>query len=699
MDERASRLALKDRLPRTWSAFFARHGNFTAVQVAAIPPILAGRNVIVSAPTASGKTEAALAPLIERHCPPGRSGLTLLYLTPTRALVNDLLKRLSLPLATLRLPLSVKTRDQTTFRPNRPTPLLITTPESLDSLLTSQARLLADVRGVVLDELHLFDGTPRGDHLRALLNRLRRIRQHASSVGDAPDSAVQYVALSATLDEPVRTASRYFPDAEVIVSEGGARALEAELIALPDDSTDALRDYLATFRRRGWRKALAFCNSRAEVETYAAAVRRASPFGDAVYVHYSNIATPRRRATEQAFASAEAAICFATTTLELGIDIGDIDTVLLIGPPGSRTGFAQRIGRGNRRGVHTRAACFFRSPLEQLIFASLVDGDAVEEAPETPGRFRPSVAVQQVFSLIKQSPSGAVREHELAVTFGDLLSAADLRALLGELELRRYLRPGRPGEWKPGPRLDALFDQQNAAACPLSLYSNIANQGGPRVEIRDQHTHATVAFAEAQWLSSPVLVLEGREVRVQWVDGEALWVAGYQGREDSNHLRYRALRQHLDYRLARCLPQALGLHVGDAAALPTVQGWWLFHWLGDVYGHVFRDLLARAGHAVKAPEPALAVVLPDRPVAALWSGWDADLVADYLDAAYRATAHLLSMGPYQHLLPRALAVQSVIEQFDIPAFLQAVRALRIVTPAPDQERALRELIRHAERRR
>jgi len=681
MDERAARLALKARLPRTWSAFFARHGNFTDVQV-----------------TASGKTEAAVVPLIERHCPPGRSGLTLLYLTPTRALVNDLLRRLSLPLDVLRLPLSVKTRDQNTFRPDCPNPLLITTPESLDSLLTSHARVLADLRGVVLDELHLFDGTPRGDHLRVLLNRLRRIRQYAHSVGDAPDSALQYVALSATLRQPALTASRYFPNAEVIVSEGGARALEAELIALPGESPDALRDYLATFRRHGWRKALAFCNSRVEVEAYAAAVRKGSLFGDAVYVHYSNIATPRRRETEQAFASAEAAICFATTTLELGIDVGDIDTVLLIGPPGSREAFAQRIGRGNRRGDTMRAACFFRNALEKLIFATLIGDTSVPE-PVASGWFRPSVGVQQIFSLIKQNPSGAVREQELAATFDDLLTAADLRAMLGELELRRYLRPGRPGEWKPGPKLHALFDQQNAATCPLSLYSNIANQGGPRIEIRDQHTHATVAFAEAQWLAGPVLVLEGREMRVQWVDGEALWVVGHQGDEDSEHLRYRALRQHLDYRLTRCLPLAFGLRVGDAPALPTVPRWWLFHWLGDVYGHVFRDLLARSERAVTAPEPALGVVLPSRPAESLWSSWDKELVAEYLGENFRAIERLLSMGPYQNLLPRSLAVRSVMEQFDIPAFLQAVRALRIVVPEPDQEHDLRELIRDSGRRR
>src|SRR5215211_6377469 len=89
------RLALKDRLPRTWLPFFERHGNFTPAQLAAIPLLLDGQNVMLCAATASGKTEAAIAPLIEHLCPPQRGrGLRILYLTPTLALVGDLAGRL-----------------------------------------------------------------------------------------------------------------------------------------------------------------------------------------------------------------------------------------------------------------------------------------------------------------------------------------------------------------------------------------------------------------------------------------------------------------------------------------------------------------------------------------------------------------------------------------------------------------------------
>src|SRR3954453_22493512 len=101
--------ALKAALPRTWGPFFGRHGNFTPAQLAAIPPLLAGENVLLVAPTASGKTEAALAPLIERHLPPvleiapPTPRLAILYLLPTRALINDVWGRLAAPLAALRV--------------------------------------------------------------------------------------------------------------------------------------------------------------------------------------------------------------------------------------------------------------------------------------------------------------------------------------------------------------------------------------------------------------------------------------------------------------------------------------------------------------------------------------------------------------------------------------------------------------------
>jgi len=715
----AARLALKEQLPRAWPAFFERHGSFTAVQEAAMPALLAGHDALVVAPTAGGKTEAALAPLVERYCTPaipgapaarGPAGPTLLYIVPTRALVNDLAARLHGPLNTLNLRLAVRTGDRDTLRAGHPPDLLITTPESLDALLASRARLFANLRAVALDELHLLDGTPRGDQLRVLLRRLRRLRAYAAASGDAPTEDLQVVGLSATVTRPARVAARYCVEPR-IVTVGGARALDVETLPLAADNVAELRDYLNAFRARGWRKALAFCATRAEVEAYAAVLRERSPFGDAVYVHYSNIEAERRRETERRFAADAAALLFATGTLELGIDIGDIDVVLLVGPPGNPASFMQRIGRGNRRKGVTRVACFYRTPLERHLFEALLTGATAignagvlpehDGAPTNVGRleagvsnayddgvlsggdtpFRPAVAVQQIFSLLKASPTGAVRRAELSTLFTGLLDADDIDAILAELRRRDYLAAGRPGDWTAGPRLNDLFDQQGRKNCPLSVYSNIQGAAGRPIEVRDQHTGTVVATVDVEWLDHPVLTLEGRAVTVEWQDGEALWVSTDRSADATRRMSFRSRGQLLSYELARLLPATLGLASGAAPLVPAPRGWLCYHWLGDVYGQALFDLLRYQIYASQTENMGLCVELGDEPRAL--PAWTEEAVARYCADNYRELEPMLALGPLQSLLPTPLRRRAVVAQFDVPRFLAAVDALRPAR-APEQ---------------
>ena len=251
---------------------------------------------------------------------------------------------------------------------------------------------------------------------------------------------------------------------------------------------------------------MAFCNTRAEVEAYAAAARRlGSPFGEAVCVHYSNLERTRRREIEQQFAQSEAAICFASSTLELGIDIGDIDVALLIGVPGSRAAFLQRLGRASRRQQTARAACFYRSPLERVLFQALVEGQ--EGAP--PPLFRPSVAVQQIFSLLKQSPTAALRLHTLVELFDGVLTPADLSILLDHLQASGYLARQAGGGVGRGPPL-APSGRYPGQRDRLSLHSNIQDGAGGRIEIREQQSQRLVASVDRQWFDRDVLTLEGR---------------------------------------------------------------------------------------------------------------------------------------------------------------------------------------------
>jgi len=769
----AAGLSLKERLPRAWPAFFERHGAFTAAQLAAIPPLLDGADTILCAGTAGGKTEAAVAPLIERHCRPdtrgarpgasaaGPTGLNILYVVPTRALVGDLAARLERPLDVLGLRLAVRTGDANTLRPSRPPALLLTTPESLDFLLATRPALFAPLRAVVLDELHLLDGTPRGDQLRVLLRRLRRIRAYAYAHGGAPDALLQHVALSATLADPAVTAARYFPGGRTrVVQVPGGRAMEAELFALAPGSIGALMAYLGTFRARGWRKALVFCSTRAEVEAYGAAVRQRSPFGANVYVHYSNIEAGRRHEIERSFAEMAAAILFATSTLELGIDIGNVDVVIQIGPPGHTDSFVQRMGRGNRRRTVTRVACFYRSPLERVLFAALCahaegaltpqpplpaagEGGQNGDGPPSPtsrdilpyttsdgngllpspahGRagwavgsaeprdqsawaggegFRPAVAVQQIFSLLQASPTGALRLPELAALFDGLLKPPEIEDILARLRGLGYLADGRPGEWRPGDRLNRLLDQQGSPRCSVSLYGNIQNDAGRTISIRDQHSGQTVATVDAWWLEREVLTLEGRPVSVEWYDGEAMWVTPSSGNEPAPRLSYRSERRLLSYELARLLPAQLGLAAGVAPLVELAWDWtaagdWeedggylLFHWLGDLYGRVLRDLLRYTVPARQTAQPGLAVRVPDNGVAI--PAWTEDRVERYLRERYRELESSLNLGPFQHLLPPELRRRAVVDAFDVRRFLAATAALR---PAPAPESLVDDLSR------
>ncbi len=158
-------------LPRTWPYFFESFGRLTPVQRVAIPPILAGADALVESATATGKTEAACAPLVERCLSFGHPW-TILYISPTRALVNDLFERLELPLGQLRLRLDRRTGE---YRPPSGPHInvLITTPESFDSMLcrgkTSSpvGHSLAAVTSVVLDEVHLWHRPGRASPLAA----------------------------------------------------------------------------------------------------------------------------------------------------------------------------------------------------------------------------------------------------------------------------------------------------------------------------------------------------------------------------------------------------------------------------------------------------------------------------------------------------------------------------------------------------
>ena len=687
---------VKAALPHTWPVFFARHGNFTPVQQQAIPSILAGKSTLVIAATASGKTEAVLAPLLERHIFSNgvslsrQPALRILYICPTRALVRDLYERLALPLETLGVILVMKSGDTGPVSQTAPPTVLITTPESTDSLLTRAPRLFTTLSALVLDEIHLFDNSPRGDHVRCLLRRIEIIQAyHQQQSGINPAVGFQRVALSATVPDPPGVASRYLTASTLgekaefaIVEAPGGRQLLADLVPLRglDDLVTALA--LRMTGESAIRKALLFCNTRNEVEQVAAYLREHLPYEAAIFVHYSNLDPAVRLETETNFAQAAVALCVSSSTLELGIDIGTIDDVVLIGPPPTLSSFLQRIGRGGRRRTTTQVLCLPRSPLEELRFLALLDLARAEQnarqqarAYAAPYHFCPSVLVQQIFSLLKQSPTGAIRLADLHRITPVTMDDEEIRLIFNHLAMLDYLQRGRPNEWRPGPALNDLIDENE-------IYSNIGAELLPIV-IVDAYSGRTIAQTGRIRIEGETLLMGGRRLEVVWRDRYRIGVRPVEQAPVDEVLRFHTAPFAVPLEVSQAVAAHLKLLPGQLCLLHDEQGAWLFHFWGDLYGELLAAILQYHFRredelAIVSPHNELCIRLPvgltELPA------WNAAITNRQVREFLPRLEPVLELGRFHGLLPTELAERTVIEFCDLARFEALYQAARIIAP-------------------
>ncbi len=706
---------LKSQLVHTWSPFFARHGNFTQVQQRAIPPILAGQNTLIIAATASGKTEAAIAPLLERHLAQSKlaakaqPALAILYICPTRALVRDLYERLQLPLERLGVSLSMKSGDTGPVAAERPPTVLITTPESTDSLLTRAPRLFTTLRALVIDEIHLFDNSPRGDHLRCLLRRIETIQRYHQQQPGADSAALQRVALSATVPDPAGIVARYLvegtsPESTVhspqsvatIVEVAGGRRLVAEI--QPMHWLEELVTALA-LRNRGQatvRKTLLFCNTRNEVEQVAAYLRQHLPYAAALFVHYSNLDPALRRAVEDGFAASTVAICVSSSTLELGIDIGSIDDVVLLGPPPTISSFLQRIGRGGRRSATMQTLCLARSPLEDLRFQALL---ALVQSEEGIGahirryapayHFCPSVLVQQIFSMLKQSPTGGLRLADLRrVTPVAEISDEDLRRLLRRLTLLDYLQPGRPGEWRAGPALDPLLEEHE-------IYSNIGADPFATL-IVDAYSGRTIAQTGQRHLEGDILLLGGRTLKVVWRDRYKIGVQADAPATIAEELHFPTTPFAVPLEVSQAVARHLSIAPDQLCLVADEQGVWLFHFWGDLYGALLAGILQ---HHLQGDEETTLVTAQNELCLHLPTSldqlppWNQAIAENQLHILLPRLEALLELGRFHSLLPVTLAEQALIAHCDLPRFQQLYESATLTISSAGLRTQLLTLVR------
>ena len=320
-------------------------------QLDAIEPVLQGRNVLLLAPTAGGKTEAAIFPVLSRMLTERWDGLSVLYISPLRALANNLEPRLQHYAGLIGRTVGVWHGDikQGSKRSvlRHPPDMLLTTPESVEAMLISRQIehrvLFSRLRTVIVDELHAFAGDDRGWHLLAVIERLERIARRR----------LQRIGLSATVGNPdslLEWLSR--GDGGSVVGQSGAPPGGAVTL----DHVGSLENAAIVLSRlhRG-EKRLVFCDSRAKVERLASGLRER---GVRTFVSHSSLGIDERRIAEEAFATGDDCVIVATSTLELGIDVGDLDRVIQIDSPPAVSSFLQRMGRTGRRSGSVRNCLF-----------------------------------------------------------------------------------------------------------------------------------------------------------------------------------------------------------------------------------------------------------------------------------------------------------------------------------------------------
>ncbi|MGW0571962.1 DEAD/DEAH box helicase [Streptomyces tauricus] len=358
------------------------------LQRAAITPLMQGQDAVLLAPTAGGKTEAACFPLLSAMTEQKWTGTSVLYLCPLKALLNNLGVRVDAYAQWLgrRAALwhgDTKESQRQRIRAEAPD-ILLTTPESLEAMLigvkTDHARLLGSVRAVVIDEVHAFAGDDRGWHLLAVLERLERVTGRP----------IQRVGLSATVGNPAellhwlqgagagsRTGRVVAPGVHLPAT--GDRGHGAEANPEPSNTLapagEVELDYVGSLDNAAkliaalhkGEKRLVFCDSRRQVEELGAALRAREV---TVFLSHASLSVDERTRSEQAFAEARDCVIVSTSTLELGIDVGDLDRVIQIDSPASVASFLQRIGRTGRRPDTVRNCLFLATRKETLLQAA-----------------------------------------------------------------------------------------------------------------------------------------------------------------------------------------------------------------------------------------------------------------------------------------------------------------------------------------
>lgn len=422
----------------------------TPPQVKAWPLVSHGDNVLIVAPTGSGKTEAALLPLLSRLVSEGHGeGISLLYITPMRALNRDMQKRLQIWCARLGLTVDIRHGDtpqsQRTRQSAHPPDVLVTTPETLQAVLPGRRMRenLSHLKAVVVDELHNLVESKRGVQLCVGLNRLRKV---------APK--FQVVALSATVGTPEVAANFIFGDKtttivraeapkeftyaiEYPVSDPSSKSAARETYSAPDLAArlarinDLIEAHTST---------LIFVNSRTVAEMLGEKMAR---LRKDVGVHHGSLPREERERVEQDFKEGRLKALVCTSTLELGIDIGSVDLVVQYMSPRQVTSLVQRVGRsGHSLGKVSKGVLVTVSADDVLeSSASITCASQGRIEPTKPYSNSLDVLAHQVAGYLMDfetmSADAVLKEVRMTAPYRDLTEGSFMKTVSYLAELRK----------------------------------------------------------------------------------------------------------------------------------------------------------------------------------------------------------------------------------------------------------------------
>ncbi|MEH0929073.1 DEAD/DEAH box helicase [Micromonospora sp. CPCC 205558] len=531
------------------------------LQEGAVRPLLDGEDALLLAPTAGGKTEAAVFPLLSRMAQENWSGTSLIYVCPLKALLNNLLPRLETYTGWLGRRTALWHGDVTMGRRrailrDRPD-VLLTTPESLESMLVSAAvdhdSFFGQLRAVVVDEVHAFAGDDRGWHLLAVLERLGRVAGRpiqriglSATVGN-PDELLSWLQGSGRGQRPARLVA---PDLGATPSAGRPAVPAGEVELDYVGSVHNAAKVIASLHQG--QKRLVFCDSRALVEDLG---QRLRALNVTTFLSHASLSVDERRRAEEAFAQERDCVIVATSTLELGIDVGDLDRVIQINAPRSVAAFLQRIGRSGRRPGSSRNCLFLALDGEGLLHAAgllHLWAQGWVEAVVPPPEPRHIVAQQMLALSLQQHRVGDhlwPREWNGLVPFD---KTADV--IVRHLVEQGYLDTDS-GMLFIGPEAELRFGRRHFMDM-LAVFT-----APPQFTVlagRTEIGRTDPALLTAKVLGPRLLLLAGRSWRVTHIDwkrqrcfvepaeggGKALWMTG-------------GSPQGLSYRMVRAMREVL----------------------------------------------------------------------------------------------------------------------------------------------